>query len=401
MNYTTQPVSFKLKKAARYIKLYGVRRTLIKIQSRYHMNRTYERLPAIRTKTGERSHVGIIGCGNFAFANIAYYLAKNYGRVIRAAMDTDINRAASLFEKYDLNYYTDDPDKLIADPAIDLVFIVSNHASHTEYAIKALELGKSVHIEKPHVVTEDQLTRLCSAISRSKGKVNLGFNRPGSRFGREIKRYLDAQSGPAMYNWSIAGHELPPDHWYLRPAEGGRVLGNLCHWTDFVYQMIPPESRYPIQIIPARADKSDRDIAVTYVFGDGSIAAITFWETKGHAFEGVKERFAAQRGNALISMDDFERLVIEVVDKKRVLSGRFREHGHEALIRRSYEMARPNRESVPGCDIWYIWGTGQLFLKTKEALEENQTITLKSGGPPPARDAAIENFHLDVNVVQV
>lgn len=391
MNYTTQPIGFKLKKAARYIKLYGARRTLVKVQSRYHMNKKYEKLPAIKTKTNERSHVGLIGCGNFAFANIAYYLAKNYGKVMHAAMDIDINRAASLFEKYDLNYYTDDPDKLIVDPAIDIVFIASNHASHTEYAIKALELGKSVHIEKPHAVTEDQLSRLCSAISKSKGKVNLGFNRPGSWFGREIKRSLDAQSGAAMYNWFIAGHELPPNHWYLNEGEGGRVLGNLCHWTDFVYQMIPPESRYPIEIIPTRAEKSDRDIAVTYVFGDGSIAAITFWEAKGHAFEGVRERFAAQRGNALISMDDFERLVVEVVDKKYVFSGRFRDHGHEALIRRSYEMARPRREPFTGCDISYIWGTGELFLKTKEALETNQTISLNSG-QPPAPDAAIENF---------
>ncbi len=400
MDYTSQPLTFKLKKALRYVKLYGVRRTLTKIQSRYHMKKTYEKLPSIRTERNKRAHVGIIGCGNFAFANIAYYLRKNYGRVIRAAMDIDINRAASLFESYDLDYYTDDPDKLIRDPAIDLIFIASNHASHADYAIKALEHGKNVHIEKPHVVTEDQLARLCSTISRSKGKVNLGFNRPGSSFGRKAKSYLDMQSGPGMYNWFIAGHELPPDHWYLKEEEGGRVLGNLCHWTDFVYQMIPPEGRYPIQIIPGRAEKSDRDIAVTYIFGDGSISAITFWETKGHAFEGVREKLAAQRGDALILMDDFERLVIEIVDRKQVWLGRFREHGHEDLIRRSYEMARPKGKSDAGCAVPYIWGTGQLFLKTKEALETNRSITL-AGDQPPRPEVSIEKFDLRLSAVQV
>ena len=401
MNYTTQPISFKLKKAARYIRLYGVPRTLIKIQSQYHMKKTYERLPAIKTKTSERRHVGIIGCGSFAFANIAYYLAKNYGKVIHAAMDLDINRAASLFEKYDLNYYTDDPDKLIADPAIDLVFIASNHASHAEYAIKALEAGKSVHIEKPHAVTEDQLIRLCAAMSKSKGKVNLGFNRPGSRLGREIKRYLGEQSGAAMYNWFIAGHELEPDHWYFKEEEGGRVLGNLCHWTDFVYQMVPPESRYPIEIIPTRAEKSDCDIAATYIFGDGSIAAITF-SAKGHAFEGVKERFAAHRGNALISLDDFKRLVVEVVDQKHVITVPFRDHGHQETIRKSYEMVRPSGNSFPGCDASYVWGTGQLFLKTKEALDKNQTITLTAREQTSAPWAPVGDYEPDrVNAVSV
>jgi len=378
MNYSTQPLSFKLRKAARYVRLYGVRRTLIKVQSQYHMKKKYERLPAIKTKASGQRHVGIIGCGNFAFANIAYFLKKNYGKVIRGAMDIDINRAASLFERYDLNYYTDDPDKLIDDPEIDIVFIASNHASHADYAIKALEAGKHVHIEKPHAVTEDELIRLCSTISRSKGKVNLGFNRPGSPFGREIKRCFAAQSGAAMYNWFVSGHELPPDHWYLNKEEGGRVLGNLCHWTDFIYQMMPDAGIYPIQIIPGRADKPDRDIAVTYVFGDGTIAAITFWEAKGHAFEGVRERLTAYRGDALISLEDFKRLAIEIADKKRMLSGIFRDHGHESLICRSYEMARPRADSASGCDLSYIWGTGQMFLKTKEALETNQKITLFS-----------------------
>lgn len=380
MDYTTQPFTFKVKKGLRYIRLYGVGRSLMKIKGQYHMKRRYERLPQIRTQIRKECHVGIIGCGNFAFSNIAYYLRKNYGKVIHAAMDTHIERAASLFEEYSLNYYTDAADKVISDPAIDLVFIASNHASHAEYAIKTLELGKSVHIEKPHVVTEDQLTRLCSAMSRSKGQVNLGFNRPGSRFGRTIKCHLEAQSGAAMYNWFIAGHELPTDHWYFQEEEGGRVLGNLCHWTDFVYQMMPPECRYPIKIIPTRSEKSDCDIAVTYIFGDGSIAAITF-SAKGHTFEGVKERFAAHRGNALISMDDFKNLVVEIVDKKHITSLLFRDHGHENAIVNSYEMVRSKGKLNSGSTVSYIWETGQLFLKTKEALEKNEVTILKPYEP--------------------
>lgn len=387
MDYTTQPLTFKLKKALRYVRLYGVRRTLIKIRSQYHMGKTYQKLPEIKAKVNGRSHVGIIGCGNFAYGNIAFYLHKNFGKVIHAAMDIHIERAASLFEKYGLNYYTDDSQKLLSDPVIDLVFIASNHASHAEYAIKALEQGKNVHIEKPHVVTYDQLERLCLAMSNSTGKVNLGFNRPYSRIGREIKRQLDAQSGAAMFNWFIAGHELPADHWYFKEEEGGRVLGNLCHWTDFIYQMMSPADRYPIKIIPTRAEKSDCDIAVTYVFGDGSIAVLTF-SAKGHTFEGVKERFAAHRGNALISMDDFRQLVVEVVDQKQKLSFTFRQHGHEDAIRRSYQMSRPGGQTVSGCDVRYVWGTGQFFLKTKEALDNNRTIVLEVSEQYPMQSSA-------------
>jgi predicted dehydrogenase len=382
VDYTTQPITFRLRKALRYVRLYGIGRTLIKTQGQYHMKKRYAALPEMRALSVDARHVGIIGCGNFAFSNIAYYLNKNYGQVIRAAMDVDVHRAASLFEKYGASYYTTDAERVISDPAIDLVFIASNHASHAEYAIRALERGKHVHIEKPHVVTDDQLIRLCSTMLEAKGKVALGFNRPNSRIGREIKRHLDSQTGAAMYNWFIAGHEMPGDHWYFKEEEGGRVLGNLCHWTDFVFQMMPPERRYPITIRPTRALQSDCDIAVTYTFGDGSIAAITF-SAKGHTFEGVRERFAAHRGNVLISMDDFKDLVIEVIDKKYVTSPLFRDHGHEQNIRNSYEMVRARRhdEVKPGCSVDYVWETAQLFLKTREALEEDKTITLEPFEP--------------------
>ncbi len=374
-DYTKQPLLFNIKKAVRYVQMYGLQRTLIKVESHYHMKKKYDSLPDMRNNFRSEGHVGIIGCGKFAFGNIAYYLRKNYGYVIGAAMDINTDRAASLYEKYKLNYYTDNAEKLISDPALDMVFIASNHASHAEYAIMALEMGKSVHIEKPHAVSEDQLIRLCSAMSRSEGKVAIGFNRPNSKFGREIKRYMDSQSGPAMYNWFVAGHEIPPEHWYFNEEEGGRVLGNLCHWTDFVYQIVPPENRYPITIKPARWEKPDSNIAVTYIFGDGSIATIMFSE-KSEPFEGIKERFVAHRGKVLISMYDFKHMLVEVAERKHTIAPLFRNHGHEERICSSYEMVRPKGKNLPGCPISYVWETGQLFLKTKEALEENRVMTL-------------------------
>jgi predicted dehydrogenase len=320
----------------------------------------------------------MIGCGNYGFSVIGYYLHKNYGAVIRGCMDVDVNKAASLFQEFKACYYTTDADEIINDPAITLVFIASNHATHAEYAIRALAAGKDVHIEKPHVVRSEQLTRLCAAqeAARKAGKgriVSIGFNRPGSPFGKRMREQLWREEGELMQNWFIAGHEIAPDHWYFRDEEGGRVLGNLCHWTDLTYQMMPPERRFPIRIIPTRSAKSDCDIAVTYVFGDGSIAAITF-SAKGHTFEGVKERFAAHRGSTLIAMDDFQRLVMDVGATKITRTPRSRDHGHEASIRNSYDTSAD--PAARGCETAYVWEAGQLFLRTKEALETSQPVML-------------------------
>jgi predicted dehydrogenase len=132
------------------------------------MKKQYNSLPKVQSRRQDGGHVGLIGCGNFAFSNIAYYLKGNCGCVIRGAMDIDIQHTASLYEEHGLHYYTDDADEIISDPAIDLVYIASNHATHAEYAIGALRAGKAVHIEKPHVVHQNQLERLCSAMTESR-----------------------------------------------------------------------------------------------------------------------------------------------------------------------------------------------------------------------------------------
>lgn len=132
-----------------------------------------------------------------------------------------------------------------------------------------------------------------------------------------------------------------------------------------------------MEIVPIPAGKSLNDMAAAYSFADGTAAVITL-SAKGNTFEGVRERFSAQRGDALVNMEDFKKLVIEVVEKKYVTNLPHRDHGHEANIRRSYEMVRSKGELTPGCSVQYVWETGMLFLKTKEALERNRTIVLNS-----------------------
>jgi predicted dehydrogenase len=299
---------------------------------------------------------------------------------MRGAMDQDPARAASLARQYRLHYATDDSSQVIEDPDIDLVDLASSHPTHAEYAIEALRAGKSVHIEKPHVVSEDQLTRLCKVATTSPGSVRLGFNRPVSRLGQEVRSLLEDQSGQTLFNWFVAGHETAPDHWYERPEEGGRMLGNLCHWTDFVLQMMPPQDRYPIEVRAARGEHPDSDVAVSYVFGDGSIAAITF-SAKAHTFEGIREHLSLHRGDLLLSLTDFQELRAEVHEHRRRIRLRFRDHGHADSILRSYEMSARSGAHAPGSSVGYVWETGELFLKTQEALESDAVLRVDAFSP--------------------
>jgi len=373
MNYLQQSFSFKIRKAVRYTFMYGPSRTHVKIRSQYHMSRRFANLPETRMKLGHRQTVAVIGCGNYAFSNIAYYLKKRFGAVIGACMDIDIHRSASLATYYSAPFFTTNIDDLLELEPISLFYIASNHASHAEYAIAALERRKHVYIEKPHIVSEDQLKRLVGAMRRNPNqRVWLGFNRPNSRFGRLMKKHLDDQEGPAVYNWFVAGHKIDPDHWYFRPEEGGRVLGNLCHWTDAALRQAG-EQNYPIVVRTMRAYDTD---AVTLTFGDGTIAVISF-SAKGSTFEGVKEHCSAQRGNCLASMDDYRTLNVEVAERKYHYRNWFRDHGHEKNITRAYIELSGGLPFDSQAQRAYVWNTGMLFLKIRQALETNREVLVE------------------------
>jgi hypothetical protein len=81
-------------------------------------------------------------------------------------------------------------------------------------------------------------------------------------------------------------------------------------------------------------------------------------------------------------MDDFKDLVVENLDRKRRTSQFFRDHGHQEAIRASYALVRPRDGKLnEGVARDYVWQTGDLFLRTKDALEQNRVLVIESGAP--------------------
>jgi len=380
VDYTQAPYLFRARKALRYVSLYGLSRTLVKIRGQYHMKSAqgfqgarWLNSGCVHADSAQRC-VALIGCGNYAYSNIAYYLKKHSPRFLRLTYDRHQSRAMSLCEAYGGAAAVADWREILADPQVRLVFIASNHASHAEYALACIEAGKHVHIEKPHVVSQEQLDRLTMAMSRHpEVKVFLGFNRPRSRLFRQLQAALAQQSGPMMINWFVAGHEIAAGHWYFDPSEGGRVLGNLCHWTDLTLQLVSLEKAFPCQIVPAAPPGATSDFVITVIFADRSCAAITF-SAKGHAFEGVREVLNIHRGNVLANLTDFQTLTIDLIEKKSRTRLRHRDHGHEVNIVNSLEAACG--AGAAGEDIRYVAATARFFLAIRDAIEQGSTVSL-------------------------
>ena len=79
---------------------------------------------------------------------------------------------------------------LFDDDSVELVYIASNHASHADYAVRFISAGKNVHIEKPHVVSNEQLIILFGNAVHPASNVFLGFNRPRSVLMKSLVKQL-------------------------------------------------------------------------------------------------------------------------------------------------------------------------------------------------------------------
>ena len=129
--------------------------------------------------------VGVIGLGFMGRTHArAYNAAREAGHPCRlaAVCDGDAERldgrdvaqgniesatgGGRLWEPSEL-LATTDPDELLADDSVAVVSVCTPTESHVDLAIRALEAGKHVLVEKPVAVTSAEVRRLLEVSSRT------------------------------------------------------------------------------------------------------------------------------------------------------------------------------------------------------------------------------------------
>lgn len=369
-------------KVVRYIRLYGFKRTLAKIKAQFHLlrNEGFEGSQWFNiecpTPNSEERSVAIIGCGYYSHSVIAYYLSGVKNNFLRATFDIDPARAKSLCIDYKGVYATIDIEIILSDPLIKIVYIASNHSTHAEYAERCILAGKHVHIEKPHVVSSKQLDLLVKAKTKNPNiKIFVGFNRPRSYLFAVLQRELRKYHGPVMINWFVVGHHLQDNHWYYDKKEGGRILGNLCHWSDLTLQLVNINKAFPCHIIPSTIFGAKSDFIVTVNFADGSSAVISF-SAKGKTSEGVIEVLNLQKGDCIANLYNFEFLSLNSQIGRKIYKPFYRDHGHRMNILNSFYGSLDSANK--GESLEYLRSTARLFLSIREAIEANKKIILEA-----------------------
>ncbi|MBM7571379.1 bi-domain-containing oxidoreductase [Aquibacillus albus] len=179
--------------------------------------------------------VGLIGAGNFA-KNTLLPIMKDTGLYrFKGLATTGGVGSAQANQVFSFDYATNDDKELLDDDEIDLIVVSTQHNSHAKFIIEALEAEKHVYCEKPLCLTLDELEKIESTYKASKGELFCGMNRRHAPLIKQIKKKLNTDSNPAIYDYICNAGYIPGDHWTQdEKVGGGRIIGEACHFVDVI-----------------------------------------------------------------------------------------------------------------------------------------------------------------------
>ena len=219
--------------------------------------------------------VGVIGCGGFARGMHVPNLMKNPKYRIVAAADIDEAKAREVAEKTAASYWTTEVDRVIADAAVDVVFITTRHDSHASLSARSARAGKHILCEKPMGLTRAECRDVFSAVKANKVKYTVGYNRGMAPLITKARDMLAPLNSKMLIYHRIQA-PFPAEHWTHKPEiGGGRFVGEGCHIFDLLCELVPapPVSVYAAGgtfLDPAKVKIYDSGI-ITIGFADGSV----------------------------------------------------------------------------------------------------------------------------------
>ncbi len=116
-----------------------------------------------------------------------------------------------------------------------MVLIATRHDAHAAQAIRALDAGRDVFLEKPAALDLEQLTALGESVKRSPGRFMVGFNRRFAPFAVGARDAFKGRRAGLVMVARVNAGRIPPGSWVTDRAEGGgRILGEACHFIDLM-----------------------------------------------------------------------------------------------------------------------------------------------------------------------
>jgi predicted dehydrogenase len=333
-----------LSKVLRYVFLYGLRRTLVKVLYKLNKPITIKSLKIIMSSDKKSSdRLAIVGLGNHGFTLIAFFVCV-YGKKKFSLVIDPSDQSKVLAEKVlGCKHFRTVQEAIDAGEFWgDLIYIASDHYSHTSQAALAADKFKKIYVEKPLFVNFEQKEQF-QQLMLLNSNIYTGFNRPFAPYFEELKNELGTSFSVTMV---VNGHYLSSDHWYRSEGQGTRVLGNLTHWLDLsmrIFSITSMPKTIEVKTINGTLD----DLTVTLVADERKIDLL--FSANCEPVDGVEEFIFWNSNLSVGKIMNFRTIDLIRKDRSRkIINKRSKNVGHCAAV------LAPLKNQQPTAEIAYL-----------------------------------------------
>ncbi|MDI6842824.1 MAG: bi-domain-containing oxidoreductase [Anaerosomatales bacterium] len=230
--------------------------------------------------------IALVGAGGFAKGmHLPNIKAQPELMTLHAVCTRTGHNAQATAKQYGARYATTDVEQVLADPEVDAMLIATRHDLHAELALKALQAGKHVLVEKPLAITREELARVVAFFEEAERSSTpapillTGFNRRFSPFVVRLRELTERRSDPMQIVYRMNAGYIPLDHWVHGPEGGGRNVGEACHIYDlFTFLTGARVTSVQAAAIEPRTGTYARNdnFTATFTFEDGSVATLVY-----------------------------------------------------------------------------------------------------------------------------
>jgi predicted dehydrogenase/threonine dehydrogenase-like Zn-dependent dehydrogenase len=279
--------------------------------------------------SGSAPGVGWIGAGTFSTRTLLpAFRRAGFKRFVAVASASGIT-ARRAAERHRFEKAVSGAFPVIDDPDVGVVVVATPHDTHAELAALALKDGRHVWCEKPLALTTDELGEVEAAWHASGRQLMIGFNRRWSPALIAAQRALARVSAPKFLVYRVAAGPVSDGHWYTDRRQGGRLLGEVCHFVDAAQALIGADIAETASLLAGDGQGGPglvpgNDAVVSLRFADGSLATICYGSALPSAGKEFIEITAGQRR---LVIDDFRSAK---QNGQTLWKGRRQDKGHNA-----------------------------------------------------------------------
>jgi predicted dehydrogenase/threonine dehydrogenase-like Zn-dependent dehydrogenase len=293
----------------------------------------------------ERLRIGCIGAGSFARSVIFPHLRALNDAELEAVATASGASALSAQKAFHFQHAWGVAELLSAS-SIDAVFVLSHHDSHASYVVSALSKNKPLFVEKPLATTSEQLDSVQQAYQEclDSGRspfVMVGFNRRFSPAADKIREFFVGRREPMVVHVRVNAGHLPGEHWTQQNHNGGRIIGEVCHFLDWTRSIVGSRIVSIFATgIPDGARYHQDNVAIVISFADGSIGNILYLANGDKALP--KEFYEVFCEGAVARLNDYQTLEF-IKNRRRETHKCNRDKGHRKELELTIAAMREHR----------------------------------------------------------